>query len=81
MNHIYFGTVTISGEADENQKFYRSGEEASKDLDDQIHEELRNVQKLVHDYGLSTPILDKLFKKLTVRVSVREYTLSEENAS
>lgn len=78
MNEIYFTTTEISGRNENNKMFYTSAEEAKKDTDAKIHEEIRNVQKLIHDYSLDTPILTSILKNLSVQVHVRQYTLQEK---
>ena len=81
MNKLFFTTVKIAGTVEDNQSFYLSEEEARKEAENRIHEEICNVQKLVHDYQLNLPVLTNLLKNLSVSVSVREYVLNEEKAS
>ena len=81
MNAIYFTTAEISGKNENNQSFYTSAEEARKDTDAKLHEEIRNVQKLIHDYDLDMPILTNILKNLSVQIHVRQFTFQEEKVS
>ena len=81
MNKLFFTTVEISGTVDDNKSFYLSKEEAEKETQANIHEEIRNVQKLINDYKLDMPILTKILQDLSVQVYVREYALCEGKAS
>ena len=78
MNQIFFGTVEIAGHNEDNKLFYTSEEEARKDIDSKIHEEIRNVQKLINDYNLDAPILSYILKHLTVNIKIRQFVLQEE---
>lgn len=81
MNKLFFTTVNIAGTVEDNQSFYLSEEEARREAEVKVQEEIRNIQKLIHDYQLDMPILTHLLKDLSVSVSVREYMLCEEKAS
>ena len=82
MNKLFFTTVNIAGAVEDNQSFYLSEEEARRETETRIHDEIRNMQKLIHDYQLDMPVLAHLLKDLSVSVSIREYKLlCEEQAS
>ena len=81
MNAIYFTTVEVMGKNENNRSFYLAPDEAKKDTEARIQEEIRNVQKLIHDYGLETPILSDVLKNLAIDVIVRPFVYQEEKAS
>ena len=81
MNKLFFTTVEINGFTDDNRTFYLSEEEARKETEAKIHEEIRNVQKLINDYKLDMPILTNILKDVATHVYVREYALCEGKAS
>ena len=81
MNTIYFTTTEISGRNENNRSFYLSAEEAKKDTETKLQEELRNVQKLIRDYNLDMPILTGVLKNLSVTIHVRPFAFQEEKVS
>ena len=81
MDKLFFTTVAVSSSTDDNQLFYLSEEEARKETEAAVQEEIRNIQKLIHDCQLDMPILTRLLKSLSVSISVREYALCEAKAS
>ena len=81
MNSIYFTTAKISGKNENNTSFYLSVDEAKKDTDAKLQEEIRNVQKLINDYKLEMPILSGILKNLKIEVNVREYVFQGNKAA
>ena len=81
MNKLFFTTVEVSGFKEDNRNFYLSEEDARKETEAKVHEEIRNVQKLINDCKLEMPILTAVLDNLNVSVYVREYALCENKAS
>ena len=81
MNSIYFTTAKISGENENNVSFYLTVEEAKKDTDAKLQEEIRCIQKLINDYKLKMPILSGILKNLKIEVNVREYMFQENKTA
>ncbi len=81
MNSIYFTTAKISGENENNVSFYLTVEEAKKDTDAKLQEEIRCIQKLINDYKLKMPILSGILKNLKIEVNIREYMFQENKTA
>ena len=81
MDEIYFSSIEISGIQEDNRSFYPSAEEAKKLTEAKFQEELNNIQKLLDDYQMDTPIMKQILRSLKVQVHIRRFTLAEQIAS
>ena len=81
MDDIYFSSIEVNGIREDNRSFYPSAEEAKKITEAKFQEELHNVQKLLDDYQMDTPMMKQLLQSLKVQVHVRRFTLAEQIAS
>ena len=77
MDSIYFSTVTASAKRENNSFFYRSAEEAKKDTESKVNEEVQVILKLINDYSLDVPIMKQLLRGLHIKVEAREFVMKE----